>query len=149
MTDTIERGMFYGVKPHIFKKAEQLRRNMTKCETLLWKRINDKKILWCRFKAQHPIDIFIADFYCHALQLVVELDGEIHNNRIRREYDIGRTAELERFEIKVIRYSNDEVLNDIEKVIYDIMRECKIRKDELGDSPPRWDEKKQYENMMF
>lgn len=68
-----------------------------------------------RFRRQHPIDIFIADFYCHTARLVIELDGEIHKKQI--EYDNGRTAEIEHFDIKVLRFKNSEVENNIEKVV--------------------------------
>ncbi|HKK81320.1 MAG TPA: endonuclease domain-containing protein [Prolixibacteraceae bacterium] len=131
MTDTIERGMFYGAKPPIFKKAEVLRKNMTECEKILWKRINNKRIMWYRFKPQHPIDIFIADFYCHKLRLVVEIDGEIHNESDRQLYDIGRTAEIERFDIKVIRYTNEDVKNRLSDVVKDIVNKCLDRAKEM------------------
>lgn len=69
--------------------------------------------------------------YCHALSLVIEIDGEIHLDSENRKYDIGRTAELERFDIKVIRYTNTEVTNNLQEVVRDIVKECKIRKEEL------------------
>ena len=111
---SIERSMFYNAKPGIFQKAEELRNNMTEAEKLLWERLC-KKQLGVRFKAQHPIERFIADFYCHSAKLVVELDGEIHNHQ--KEYDIGREAEMEKYEIKVIRFKNNEVFEDIEGVV--------------------------------
>ena len=83
---------------------------MTDAEKALWNRIN-KNQLGTRFKAQHPIDIFIVDFYCHKYKLVIEVDGGYHVNN--QDYDEGRTAELEKFSIKVIRFLNEEVLNDI------------------------------------
>jgi very-short-patch-repair endonuclease len=71
-----------------------------------------------RFRRQHPIDIFIADFYCHEARLVIEIDGDIHNYSI--EYDDGREAEIEKYNIKVIRFSNDQVINDIASVVNNI-----------------------------
>jgi len=109
--------MFYTAKPAIFKKAKVLRENMTYAEKILWKRLN-KNQLGVRFKSQHPIDIFIADFYCHQSKLVIEIDGDIHKSRI--EYDAGRTADLEKFGITVLRFTNDEVLTDLDRVIGDI-----------------------------
>jgi len=106
--------MFFGAKRAIFQNACELRKDMTAAENILWERLN-KSQLGVRFKAQHPIDIFIVDFYCHKYKLVVEVDGEIHLSQ--KEYDEGRTAELERFGITVIRFSNEEVLNDIDKVV--------------------------------
>jgi len=115
--------MFYGAKRTIFKNACELRKEMTPAEKVLWNRLN-KSQLGVRFKAQHPIDIFIADFYCHKCKLIVEVDGEIHLSQ--KEADENRTAELERFELTVIRFTNDEVFNDIEKVVDEIKKFIEI-----------------------
>ena len=114
MQRTPQPKMFYGAKPAIFEKAKILRENMTAAEITLWSRLNNSQ-LGVRFKSQHPIDIFIADFYCHEYKLVVELDGEVH--KLQKDYDEGRTAELERLGIKVIRFTNEEVFTDIENVV--------------------------------
>lgn len=106
--------MFYGANPEIFVKAKELRENMTEAEKILWSRLNNKQ-LGKRFKPQHPISIFIVDFYCHSKKLVIEIDGGYHKTQF--EYDKGRTSELEHFGIKVIRFTNEEVLNDIDKVL--------------------------------
>ena len=92
---------------------------MTPAETKLWENLN-KSQLGVRFKAQHPIDIFVADFYCHKFKLVIEIDGGIHE--YQQAYDDGRTAELEKWGLTVIRFTNEEVLNDIEKVVDSIKR---------------------------
>lgn len=113
--------MFYGAKRDIFEKASVLRENMTIAEKQLWSRLNSSQ-LGVRFKRQHPIDIFIADFYCHQCKLVVEIDGEYHNDEDQLDYDEGRTAELERFGITVIRFTNDEVMNDIDRVVEEIRK---------------------------
>lgn len=84
-----------------------------------------------RFKPQHQIDIFIADFYCHQLKLVIEIDGGIHQSADQKEYDIGREAELEHWGIKVIRFTNGEVENNIIHVKNEIERICTIRRSEL------------------
>jgi len=106
--------MFYGAKRTIFQNAALLRKNMTLPEKRLWERLC-KNQLRVRFKAQHPIDIFIADFYCHPHRLVIEIDGKIHLSQ--KDYDEGRTAELERFDLTVIRFTNEEVLYDIDGVV--------------------------------
>jgi len=108
--------------------TKALRKQMTLTESILWNRLNNKKILKVRFRRQHPINNFIADFYCHGVRLVVEIDDEIHNSR--REYDEGRTAEMERFGIKVIRFRNDEVENNIEYIIQKIEEIVKSRLEE-------------------
>jgi very-short-patch-repair endonuclease len=87
--------MFYNAKPIIFERAKVMRENMTLAEKAVWELLKEKKMFGLRFKPQHPIDIFIADFYCHRLKLVIEIDGGIHKSNDQREYDIGREAELE------------------------------------------------------
>ena len=116
--------MFYNAKPHIFEKAKALRDNITLAEKLLWEKLSGKKVLGLRFRSQHPIDIFIADFYCHPIKLVVEIDGGIHQNEKQNEYDMGREAELKKLGIDVIRFTNEEVINNIDGVIKAIKENC-------------------------
>lgn len=123
--------MFYNAKPIIFERAKAMRENMTRAEKAVWDLLKEKKVLGLRFKPQHPIDIFIADFYCHPLKLVVEIDGGVHISEDQIEYDIGREAELDRFGINVIRYTNEEVETDITHVQNEIERICKERRKEL------------------
>ena len=117
LSKTVEQLMFYNASPAIFEKAKELRANMTEAEKALWARLKNKQ-LGVRFKSQHPIDIFIADFYCHQAKLVVEVDGEIHQQQ--KQYDEGRTADLERFGIRVLRFTNKEVLNQLDAVVNQI-----------------------------
>lgn len=70
-----------------------------------------------RFKRQHPIFMYIADFYSHELKLVIEVDGSIHKVKDVMENDIIREADIVSFGIKVIRFTNAEVRNDIVNVI--------------------------------
>ena len=119
--------MFYYAKPIIFERAKAMRNDMTQAEKAAWGLLSSKKMLRYRFKAQHPIDIFIADFYCHELKLVIEIDGGIHRSKEQKAYDIGREAELERFDITEIRFTNDEVENDIERVRKEIESACQSR----------------------
>ena len=107
--------MYYGAKPVTLEAAKILRENMTIYENLLWKRLKQKQVARLRFRRQHPVDFFIADFYCHEARLVVEIDGEIHN--YQRERDDGRSAEMEKYFIKVIRFINSEVKKNIDDVI--------------------------------
>ncbi len=76
--------MFFGAKPAIFEKAKWLRENMTASEKILWDELKGHKILKLRFKPQHPIDAFIADFYCRKLKLVIEIDGGVHKEKVKR-----------------------------------------------------------------
>jgi very-short-patch-repair endonuclease len=130
MQRTEQPAMFYGANRSIFQNAEVLRKDMTVAEKKLWDRLN-KSQLGVRFKAQHPIDIFIADFYCHKFKLVVEIDGGIHETQ--KEYDEGRTAELESWGLTIIRFSNEEVMNDIEKVVERIKNHLNLPQAPIGD----------------
>ncbi len=114
--------MFYGAKPEIFEKAACLRNKMTKAEKILWKKLKDRNLFPSKFRRQHPIDIFIVDFYCHSAKLVVELDGEYHLKKSQMEYDTGRSAEIESWGLKVIRFTNKEVFDNIDDVVLQIQQ---------------------------
>ncbi len=109
--------MFYNASPKIFERAKSLRENMTRAESILWEALKGKKISGLRFRRQHPIGKYIADFYCHPIKLVIEIDGEIHNSRENKDYDIGREADLSSLGIKVIHFTNSQVENDLDNVL--------------------------------
>ena len=110
------KDMFYGAIKPIFERAEQLRKNPTYEEKLLWQFLKVNQ-LGVRFKRQHPIWLYIADFYCHELKLVIEVDGSIHNVKEVMEHDQLREEDIASFGIKVIRFTNIEVRTQIENVI--------------------------------
>ncbi|HEX3009571.1 MAG TPA: endonuclease domain-containing protein [Bacteroidales bacterium] len=112
-TTSIENSMFYGATPEVFKKAKDLRKTETEAERLLWNQLNRNQILGLQFRRQHPINKFIADFYCHKTKLVIEVDGGIHEFRKNKEYDLERTKLLAQFGITVIRFTNDQIIDDI------------------------------------
>jgi len=119
----IERNMFYGASRNIFEKASELRRNMTEAEKILWIELKNRQIFKARLRRQHPIDIFIADFYCHKHKLVIEVDGAIHSEKEILEYDDGRTHDIEKLGIKILRFTNIEVMTDIQTVKQRILDE--------------------------
>jgi very-short-patch-repair endonuclease len=108
-------------------KAKELRQNMTAAEKKLWH--NYLKNLSLRVLRQRPIDNFIVDFYCAKLKLVIEVDGDSHFTDDGIEGDRERTAILEGYGLKVIRFTNDEVLNNFEAV-------CEAIAEEIPPSPP-------------
>ena len=116
----IQRNMFYDAKPHLFEKAKELRKNLTPAEQKLWGRLR-KKQLGIRFRAQHPIERFIIDFYCHQFKIGIEIDGEIHD--FQKEYDCGRSFEIEKYGIKILRFKNSQIESNIEEVINTIYEE--------------------------
>ena len=114
--------MFYGADYETFEAASILRKNMTLPELILWKKLKDRKLFKAKFRRQHPINIFIVDFYCHKLKLVIEIDGEIHYEIKTMEYDDGRSYELEKFGLKVIRFTNNQVTFNINSVVEKIQK---------------------------
>ncbi|WP_026947189.1 endonuclease domain-containing protein [Algoriphagus marincola] len=109
--------LFYGASPEIHKRAKELRKQMTPAEKVLWNFLKNKSLEGFKFRRQHPIDKYIVDFYCHQKKLVIEVDGSIHDQLNQKEYDSGRTSVLEEFGLKVIRFRNEEVLDNFQSVI--------------------------------
>ncbi len=117
----INDNLHYGAKPITFANAKLLRQRITPAEKVLWYFLRNSKTGY-KFRRQHPINIFIADFYCHEKKVVIEIDGEIHNSRKQKEYDRGRAIEIEKFDIIILRYTNNEVINFPEAVVEDILK---------------------------
>ena len=70
-----------------------------------------------KFRRQHPISIYVADFYCHKLKLIIEIDGSIHDSEEAKFNDKRRQQDLENLNLILIRFTNDQVKNEIESVI--------------------------------
>jgi very-short-patch-repair endonuclease len=119
-----DQSMWKGAKPDTFSKANTLRNKMTVSEKLLWEKLKGKKLNNYKFRRQHPIQNFIADFYCHELDLIIEIDGEYHNNKEQFEYDKNRTGILNFNGIEVLRFTNFEVKNNVQLVLHKILIEA-------------------------
>jgi len=126
--------MHYGATREIFQIAERLRRDMTATEKIIWDRVS-KNQLGVRIRRQHPVWKFIADFYCHEVRLVIEIDGGIHLRSENREYDISRDIILKEFQIEILRFTNDEVINKTDRVIEKIKGTIEILKQKLVQKP--------------
>ena len=96
--------------------------DMTPSERMLWKHISDKQLDGWRFRRQHGFGPYVLDFYCPVLKLCIEVDGELHQRTDVFEKDKERTSFLESNGIKVIRFTNDEIENDISDVLERIRR---------------------------
>ena len=114
--------MYYGANQNIQENAQILRKNETKAEKILWDKLKNKQLLGYKFRRQHPICQFIADFYCHKAKLAIEIDGSIHNLPEIKEKDDGKTYEIERFDITVIRFINEEIYSNIDSVLEKIKK---------------------------
>jgi len=116
--------MYFGASAEIFRRAKELRGRMTKTEKMLWEELRGKKLGGYKFRNQHPVAKFILDFYCHSKKLGIEIDGEVHNMKRQKFYDEDRTEILNDFGIKILRFTNKEVEQDIEKVKKEILKFC-------------------------
>ena len=112
-----DESMYKGAPPDSFAKAKFLRDNMTDAEKLLWEKLKDNKLKGFKFRRQHPIHIYIVDFYCHKLKLVIEIDGGYHDSKEQKLLDAERSEILKFQELEIIRFTNDEVLGNIEFVM--------------------------------
>jgi len=113
--------MFYGANRNIFERAHELRNNMTYTERIMWDELKNRRLFKVRFRRQHPIDIFIVDFYCHEIKLAIEIDGEVHLKDEVIEYDDGRTHDIEKLGVKILRFTNEQVYYHRSKVIKKII----------------------------
>jgi len=110
----IRTGNYLPYNPNLTERAKDLRNNMTTEEEKLW--INFLKNHEYRFRAQKQIENYIVDFYCAKAKLVIEIDGNIHYDENNIVYDKERTKLFESYGIKVIRFKNEEISNDFNKV---------------------------------
>lgn len=117
--------MFFGANKIIFNNARELRNKETDAEKLLWEYLKGNQ-LGCRFRRQHPLSNYIADFYCHEHKLIIELDGEIHLRPEIFQNDKLRQLNLENLGLNVIRFTNQEVFNDINKVLNTIKQNMEV-----------------------
>ena len=104
-------------KKHLKVFAKELRNNSTKSEIKLWKYLKGKQMMGYDFHRQRPIDEYIADFFCHKLKLVIELDGFTHRFEEVTQRDVKKENKLSEFGITVLRFGDDQVINDIYNVL--------------------------------
>ena len=114
-------------------RARELRKEMTPAERRLWQCLRGNRLAGLHFRRQQVIDGFIADFYCHAVGIVVEVDGPIHSNQA--EYDAERDRVFAARNLIVVRLTNAEVTSDLAAALARITRACRERLP--GESPQR------------
>lgn len=115
----MKQDMHYGAIKPIFENAEYLRKNMTHEERMVWAYLSNNQMGF-KFRRQHPIWMYIADFYCHELKLVIEIDGSIHNLNDVKMNDVIRENDLVDFGITVLRFTNQTVRSEMEVVTKNI-----------------------------
>ena len=128
-----KKGIITGQKidPAKLEQAKALRRHMTPAEKRLWSALRRNQLDGFHFRRQQIIDGFIVDFYCHAAGLVVEVDGPVHEGQ--KEYDAERDRVLAARGLRILRFRNQEVMNDLEGVLACIRAACH---DLLPTPPP-------------
>jgi len=107
-------------KKHLIDRRKELRKNLTPAEAYLWTHLKAKKLDGRRFQKQHSIDNYIVDFYCASEKLIVELDGEVHNNPTAEENDKQRDCYLEQLGYTVLRFENKMVFDPLSQVLQEI-----------------------------
>ncbi|MFH1009022.1 MAG: endonuclease domain-containing protein [Candidatus Latescibacterota bacterium] len=109
--------------PNLKSLRRSLRSSQTDAERYLWTRLRNNQIFDLRFFRQYSLGRFILDFYCPAIKLAIEIDGGQHAEKDHIEMDQKRTALLEEKGIRVLRFWNNDVLNEIESVMQKIYNE--------------------------
>lgn len=117
------------------EKARTLRRNQTDAERLLWHHLRGRRLAAYKFRRQHPIGPFIADFICIKHRLVVEIDGGQHSLNVHE--DNRRTLYIESKGYKVLRFWNDQVLTNIQVVLEAILKSTEDETPSPLPSPPK------------
>jgi very-short-patch-repair endonuclease len=109
-----------GTNQQTEQAARHLRQHLTPAEVRLWSALRRRQLASLKFRCQHPVGQFIVDFYCPSCKLVIEVDGDIHT--LQTVYDEARTEQLQVFGYRVLRVTNEEVLNDLQTVLSRILQ---------------------------
>ena len=115
-------------RPTLVQFSRQLRDQQTDCEHLLWQRLRSRQIANLKFRRQFPCPPYVLDFYCAELKLAIELDGGQHFETSGLIHDQRRTLYLYQQGIEVVRFSNLEVLQQMDAVLEQIIRIAAARK---------------------
>jgi len=109
--------------PQIQKFKRMLRCNLTGPEQKLWFHLRGRNLLEYKFRRQHGIGMYIVDFYCPEKKLVIEVDGDSHNTVAQKQKDRQRDQDLHRIGCVVLRFTNEQVLTDLEGVLLRVVEQ--------------------------
>ena len=124
-----------GSHPHaLVEAALQMRRTMTEAEAMLWRFLRANRLGGLQFRRQQVIDRFIADFYCHAAALVVEVDGGLHDRQAARDAERDQAIASRGF--RVLRFSNEQIMRDTQAVLREILRVAREMRAAQGADRP-------------
>lgn len=107
------------------KIARALRKKQTEAEKILWEKLRNRGLDGYKFKRQHGFGSYIVDFYCYSSRLIVEIDGTTHDKKEQKVMDFIREEVLIDSGFKIIRFTNEEVINKIDFVLNKIRQELK------------------------
>ncbi len=107
-------------KKHLHNTRQYLRNHATSAEAFLWSYLSNRKLEGRKFRRQHSIKNYIVDFYCPSEKLVIELDGQIHMNPTNEMLDQERDQELESLGLRVLRFENKMVFENLGSVFQEI-----------------------------
>ncbi len=113
---------YKNVPEYVKDLSKKLRQNWTKSEEILWEILRNRKLNGLKFRRQHPFWRYIVDFYSNELKLVIELDWWIHSLSKQKEYDKIRDEIISKYNVNILRVKNEELIEDIEKVINKILK---------------------------
>src|SRR6266851_4238888 len=102
--------------------ARELRKKQTSAEEMLWALLRNRQLLGFKFGRQHQFGDYVADFYCHEAQLAIECDGPVHQPKERWHHDQNRDTYMIAQGLRVLRFTNERILNDTERVLDEIAR---------------------------
>jgi very-short-patch-repair endonuclease len=108
---------FISYAPHLKDLAQELRRNMTPGEVILWQHLKKRKMYGYDFDRQRPIDQYIVDFYCKSLMLAIEIDGSSHDSDEAQTNDYIRQARLESLGVRFLRFREEQVCHQTQAVV--------------------------------
>ncbi len=120
---------------YLKERRRELRNNLTPAEAALWRELKGSALGGRKFRRQHSIENYIVDFYCPQEKLVIELDGEVHNDPMQAEYDTARSERLKLLGNKILRFENNIMFNDMEGVLRTIQENFDSESTTL--SPPK------------
>ena len=128
-----ESNMFYKASRYSFERAKELRKSPTYTEAMLWNYLRTKPLGY-KFRRQHPINKYVVDFFCYQLKLVIEADGEVHEKYEIKKADEERQKNLEFLDLRILRFTDKEILNDYKTVVASINSCINNRINELKGS---------------
>jgi very-short-patch-repair endonuclease len=108
------------------ERSRDLRKRQTYAENILWQALRASRLDGLRFRRQHPVDRYFADFACVSLKLVIELDGRVHDEDGQQLYDYHRQVEIGTLGWFVLRFTNDQVITSLPAVLDAIRAQAKL-----------------------